>query len=408
MKKRYVLNNFKNNDRKILYIVLSIVMLSVLTLTVVYASLSTTLNIIGTAEVTAASWDIYLDNVVLNSNSVTSNVPIITDKTTVSFSTTLSKPGDYYMFTIDVVNNGTIDAMVNSITKTPELTDTQKKYLNYVVEYQNGESITTKHLVSKKSFVRLKVKVEFRKDLTASDLPVQSETLDLAFKVNYVQSDDSSGNTTINNNGKLVKLISGDYDTVGSEVCIAEECFYVISSDDASVTMLAKYNLEVGSVCTSSSSCIPIENPSGIQDSEVIGEPIDDSYPRYGTVSFSSTNYWLNTVSTYPAYVYDNNSILFEYVENYKIYLENLGTIIEEARLITYEELETLGCIGERYGCGYGAPRWVYSVSYWSGSAYSDKYVWMVVANGGFGNGTYFYDYEVGVRPVITISKSLI
>ena len=149
MRNRTNINSFFYPNRKVLYTVLGIVMVSVLTLTVVYAALSTTLNINGNAEVTAASWDIYLDNVVLNSSSATTTEPTIIDKTTASFSTTLTKPGDFYEFTIDVVNNGSIDAMINNITKTPELSDTQKKYLNYIVEYQNGESITTKQLVEK-------------------------------------------------------------------------------------------------------------------------------------------------------------------------------------------------------------------------------------------------------------------
>ena len=140
--------DYFGRDRRALYIVLGIVMISVLTLTVVYAALSTTLNINGNAEVSSASWDIHLANVQLNSSSATTGVPTITNSTTASFSTTLSKPGDFYEFTIDVVNEGSIDAMIDSVTKTPSLTDTQKKYLNYIVEYQNGEAITTKQLVS--------------------------------------------------------------------------------------------------------------------------------------------------------------------------------------------------------------------------------------------------------------------
>ena len=163
MKYRTVFNNFFRRDRKTLYIILSIVIVSVLALTVVYAALSTTLNINGNAEVTAASWDIYLNNIQLNSSSATTAPPTITNKTTASFSTTLSKPGDFYEFTIDVVNNGTIDAMIDSVTKTPELTTEQAKYLNYIIEYQNGESISNKQLVSKSSYVRLKIKLELEK-----------------------------------------------------------------------------------------------------------------------------------------------------------------------------------------------------------------------------------------------------
>ena len=187
MKRR--IKDFFSRDRKTLYMILSIVLISIFSLTIVYAALSTTLNINGNAEVSSASWDIHLANVQLNSRSATTTAPTITNSTTATFSTTLSKPGDFYEFTIDVVNDGSIDAMVDGVTKTPTLTTAQAKYLNYIVEYQNGEPINNKQLVAKGSFVRLKVKLEFRKDITASDLPTTSETLNLSFTVNYVQSD---------------------------------------------------------------------------------------------------------------------------------------------------------------------------------------------------------------------------
>ena len=258
MKNRARLNNFLGQDRKTLYMVLSVLVLSIFTLTMAYAALSTTLNINGNAEVSAASWDIYLDNIMLNSQSATSNVPTITNKTTATFITTLSKPGDFYEFTIDVVNNGSIDAMIDSVTKTPELSATQSKYLNYIIEYQNGESINTKQLVSKKSFVRLKVKLEFRKDITASDLPKQSETVNLSFKVNYVQSD-STGVNVLDNGVWHLTIVSGDLDTKGSEVAIGDEHFYIMSSNETSVIMLAKMNITKDDIPRQSSDVSAIE-----------------------------------------------------------------------------------------------------------------------------------------------------
>ena len=64
MKNRAGLNKFLSQDRKTLYMVLSVLVLSIFTLTMAYAALSTTLNINGQAEVSAANWDIHLDNVV--------------------------------------------------------------------------------------------------------------------------------------------------------------------------------------------------------------------------------------------------------------------------------------------------------------------------------------------------------
>ena len=183
-------------NRKILYMLLAIALISISTLTIVYAALSVTLNITGTADISAASWDVHLDNVKVTSGSVSGTEPTITGGTTATFSTSLTTPGDFYEFTIDVVNSGSIDAMIDGVTKTPTLTTAQAKYLNYIVEYQNGESINTKQLVSKNSFVRLKVRVEFRKDISASDLPTTSETLNLAFTVNYVQNDGTGSSVT--------------------------------------------------------------------------------------------------------------------------------------------------------------------------------------------------------------------
>ena len=88
MKNRAGLNNFFSQDRKTLYMVLSVLVLSIFTLTMAYAALSTTLNINGQAEVSAANWDIHLDNVVLNSSSATTTAPTITDSKTATFSTT--------------------------------------------------------------------------------------------------------------------------------------------------------------------------------------------------------------------------------------------------------------------------------------------------------------------------------
>ena len=163
------IKDFFSRDRKTLYIILSIILISIFSLSIVYAALSVTLNITGTADISAASWDVHLDNVNVNTQSVSGTAPTITGGTTATFSTKLEVPGDFYEFTIDVVNDGSIDAMIESVIKTPTLTEAQAKYLNYIIEYQNGESINTKQLVSKNSFVRLKVRVEFRKDITASD-----------------------------------------------------------------------------------------------------------------------------------------------------------------------------------------------------------------------------------------------
>lgn len=399
-------NSFKNlfsHNRKILYIVLSVVMLSVLTLTIVYAALSTTLNINGTAEVTSASWDIHFANIKINQGSVEATTsPTIINSRTINFVVGLKEPGDYYKFTVDIVNNGTIDAMIDSVVKTPTLTETQAKYLKYEIEYTDGNSILDKQPLPKETTKTMSILVAYRSDVASSDIPTEGESLNLSFTMNYVQANETS--TIIPDREPTVRVVNGDINTVGSEICIGEECFYLMKNDGKSITMFAKYNLYVGSYCTSSSSCMAYgDEATGIQDSTMLGRPDTGSYPRNGITPFSLTAYWGSINSG--DYVYSSNSLLYNYVENYKIYLKEKNVSIEEARLIKFEELETLGCNRTNLNCN-DAPEWVYKTSYWTGAAHGSTTLWRVYSDGAFGSLIYSSDIYFGVRPVIKISLS--
>ena len=142
--------NFNIKDRKILYVILAIVLVSVFTLSIAYAALNEVLTIQGSAQVSSADWDVHFDNVNVTNGSVSGDDSRITSATTAMFSTTLNMPGDFYEFTIDVVNDGAIDAMIDSFVITPNLTNEQAKYIKYEVTYQNGENINTKQTLKKR------------------------------------------------------------------------------------------------------------------------------------------------------------------------------------------------------------------------------------------------------------------
>ena len=404
--KKISINNLINSDRKILYVILSVVLISIFSLTIVYAALFVSLNITGNAEVVASSWDIHLDNVQLNSQSATTTAPSITNATTASFSTTLNMPGDFYEFTIDVVNDGSIDAMIDSVTKTPTLSTEQAKYLNYIVEYQNGEAISTKQLVAKESFVRLKVRVEYRSDITSSDISTTSETLNLAFTVNYVQSDGSASSVT--DNGVWVIKADGSLDDIGTIVTIGSEQFYTIGTEGDKVKLLSMYNLHVGNSVDENFNITPLENSTGMQSSSARGSYLDSDgncvdFPYIGITNFSSDTQKGTNYSDY------NGSIVEGYVNNYKTLLEsNFGLSVEEARLITYDELtdtNTFACVGDDF-CSDKYP-WIYSTAYYTGSASRTDTVWSVFNDGYFTSiGDPVSNSDFGVRPVIAVSKS--
>ena len=390
--------NFNIKDRKVLTLGLCLILTCVITLTIAYAALNAVLTIQGSAQVTSSNWDVHLANPKVTNGSVTTTVPTLTTGKSLTFSTTLNMPGDFYEFTVDVVNSGSIDAMIEKVTKTPELTADQAKYLKYTVSYQNGESIANKQAIAAGVTMPIKVRVEYRNDLVASDLPTGQVQLTLGLVLDYIQSDGTG--TTVKDNGEVkpVNVISGDGTQKSDEVCIGEECFYVMYSDETTVTMLAKYNLYVGGEYNKGWTAYGDE-ATGKQDSTMLGYVSGQSI-RKGTTKFSNTNYWSSTVSSYPAYVYDSNSLLYSYVENYKTYLSTLGVTPSEARLITYEELKALGCSGT---CN-SAPSCVYATSYWSGSAIYTHEVWNVGCNN-LSYDMYYYNDNLGVRPVIVVSK---
>lgn len=162
--------------------------------TVGYAALSTTLSITGKGTLSKNSWDIHFENLVIVDNgasAVTTAPTIDSTKTKVSFNITLSKPGDSYEFTVDAVNKGTIDAMLSGFSAT-SLTTNQQKYLTYTVTYGDGATISTKDYLKKGTSETIRVRVRFRDDLTATDLPSSAETLNLIATLTYVQADSTA------------------------------------------------------------------------------------------------------------------------------------------------------------------------------------------------------------------------
>ena len=186
----------KTEKRTVLFLTLLLV------ITVGYALLSQTLDINGTTNIKKTTWSIIWDNVVVKDGSVSGDAVTTaasitnTEKTLVEYSISLSEPGEFYEFTVDAKNEGTIDGMVNVVSnKVYESNGTTEKqlpaYLTYSVTYNNGKPIDRNHLLSAGTTEKYKVRVEF-KDVEASLLPTQEETIKFKFSVDYVQADENA------------------------------------------------------------------------------------------------------------------------------------------------------------------------------------------------------------------------
>ena len=183
----------KKTNKKFLFVAIALLFV----MSIGYAALSTTLTINGTANIASNSWDVHFANIQTTTGSVTpTTAPTVsgTNTTSLTWAVSLAEPGDFYEFTVDAVNGGTINAKIadNGITKT-EMTSTQDTYLNYTVTYADGTAIATGDTLAKAGSTgntkTLKVRVEYDTNVTPAQINALTEPLavTLNYSLNYVQ-----------------------------------------------------------------------------------------------------------------------------------------------------------------------------------------------------------------------------
>lgn len=180
----------KNNKKTFIFLLL------LLAISVGYALITTTLKINGSSSVKSARWNVYWDNVQIKDGSVITtdaNKAKITDtdKTQVEYKVELNEPGDFYEFTVDAVNDGSLDAMVDVITDSG-LTERQKEYIEYSVKYTDGRDVKKNDKLTANTKDTYVVKLKYRTDIDSSKLPEETETISLTFEIKYVQANNNA------------------------------------------------------------------------------------------------------------------------------------------------------------------------------------------------------------------------
>ena len=379
----------KQRREKALVIVVLLVVIA--GLTVAFAALSSSLNINGTAYLDAAKWGIRFENLSsptrVGKATTTGTAKIEETKSAeiTDMNVSLMVPGDKIVYTVNLVNKGTINAKIDNIEKT-QLTSEQQRYLTFKVTDLNGYEIKQGDILEKGETKKITITIEFIKDLTKEDLPKQTSTISLSYKLNFVQTDDKATSVSQENNFKTY--------AVGDEFCLENECFNVIKDNGTTVDALAKQN---------------VNTESNRQDTKAnllaFAENKNNGY-GYWTDNTSNHNLLSKYGTSYPVNVFDSNSLLYVPTQNYKNYLKNtLGKTSVDARLITFEELIGLGCNRNNYSCK-SAPSWVYNTSYWTASASNYDAAWVVYSLAKFITYRFGFPGDYGLRPVITISKS--
>jgi len=200
----------KNRKRKNTFMVLLIILLAI---TIGFAALATTLKINGDSVIARNRWSVHWANVGDQTGVTPTTVPGITSEdedhqnNILSFGVTLDKPGDFYEFQVDAVNDGTLDAMLSIISTTVTSGGspaTLPSYIKYTVKYADDEEPVEKHLLRKAdtsttpatpTTERYKIRLEFLKTITNEELnnmPEEGLEYDIDVEVPYIQADDTA------------------------------------------------------------------------------------------------------------------------------------------------------------------------------------------------------------------------
>ncbi len=443
-------------ERSVKILIISILFMLIAGLTVAFAALSTTLNIKGTAYLDAAKWGIKFENLsepvkVGNASVVgTSKIEETKSAEITGINVGLSTPGDKVTYTVDLVNEGTINAKIDNIEKTV-LTSEQQKYLTFKVTDRDGREVSEGDILSKGETRNLTITIEFIKDLTKEDLPKQTSTISLSYKLNFVQTDDKATSGSQEPSAQAcTSFDKKDTYNVGDVIALCNtstnksEDFYVMKDNGTTVTALAKYNLLIGNALrfNDESNITPevissSDNEYGLQSSKTL----IDFYWKDGKISFNGNiiygliqfygdrddteySYWEDQSSykkplakygsSYPAEVFDSNSLLYKPLKTYETYIKkSIGKNTVTLDILSLEQAKNLGILS------YSNidpdkltlyPTWYNNTFYWLSTADDNR--WMYIVNSGVIETDNFYRWSNGsyttngIRPVITISKS--
>ncbi len=411
----------------------------ILLLAIGFAAVSTTLVINGTTRVAEnnSEFEVYFSNAVENGKTRKS---LIKDDTHISFTVDMKSVGEKYELEYAVTNGSkNYDAALalehtqtNEYVKIINVFDTDNNLL--ATETRTGTltiEVTKPYVGTDENPTK-----EIEVTLTITANAVERESLATGTpneKIPICTLESplvyEKGNWKYTDNDCSYDLTNGDL------ISLSTESFYVYDIEGDNVKAIAQYNLYVGRLTTSVGSGYSgvtslLENPTGYQNKNARGRIFDNDgnnlLPFVGVVPFTSKTK-INMLEEGQKPNDYSISDIKEQVDAYGTKLNEFDGEVIAVRLITEEELVMAGCNLEKSSCkaGYsysgsgwieaatvtGAPEYLWSTSYWTSSNIpfiaEDTGVRNVYSDGHFDWNLVDNDSNLGVRPVIELSKSL-
>ena len=239
---------FRYNKKRVFIYMFFIMLLS--TLTLGYSLLTTTLEIEGVGKISKAVWNIHFANIQTTQGSVTPvQAPTISNDTNIAFNVKLAEPTNFYEFTADIVNEGTIDAKINSFTILPVLTEAQKKYFNYTVTYaySKGTEIKVNDALNAGTTEKILVRFEYLEQTDTSLYPTEDQEFSLQVGIDYVQG---KGNE-VNHHITTTTFADDSWDTIIAAVKNGDTDNYNVGDEkEVDLGTLGKHRIRIANKST--------------------------------------------------------------------------------------------------------------------------------------------------------------
>ena len=305
----------KRKDNQVVKILF---LLLILVVGIGYAYLTSNLSITGATSVAGNTWDIHFANVQESSGSVvaSSSPTIGSNQTSVEYAVTLSKPGDVYEFSVDIVNGGTLPGKI-SLTTVSGLTGSAANIVDYSVNYSFGTPVGVDDIINGGDTKTVVVRTLFKEDINEEDLPSSNVTLNLVFSIQFVQSEVdeiNAGNILLNlkNEGNtcITKYEGQVTDQVGQTVtaqnvyfdkCADKRnvifggfCWQVIRTTETGGLKMIYNGEPVDGKCESSRSA-----KKGISGIDILSQAFNTNYLYGDSFTYDTTNNTFTLTNTF-------------------------------------------------------------------------------------------------------------
>lgn len=173
------------------YVGLFVLLFVLAAVTIGYSYLSATLEINGTSKIKASEWDVHFNNIQVTGDSVTATTDptISANGLNISYAVELQNPGDFYEFTVDVVNGGSVNAALADFPVLGGVTDEQDVYTNFTFTHVDGTPITDldDEIIAANETKTYTVRVEYDREIDTDQLPDSEQNMTLTVGMDYEQ-----------------------------------------------------------------------------------------------------------------------------------------------------------------------------------------------------------------------------